>query len=286
MSTTTLDRPAVPASIHLNFARVVAAEVRKTFSLRSTWWTLGVAVVLQVGTAALMGLAARAASSGEGKGPRGAGFSLDASQVAGIGLEFSQLAVVALAVLMITSEYSSGQIRVSLAAVPRRTPVLAAKALVLSVVVAVLGAVGGSLSVGAALLIGGDNVELALPGAETARILAGGPLYLVGIALLSLAVGALMRNSAGAIATLMAFIVVVQNVIGMILWKPLQIISPWLPGTAGSQLMATDQGVAMDRAVPDRVGAVLDPWVGYGVLIGYAVIFLVAAVVSLRSRDA
>ncbi|MCG2797525.1 MAG: ABC transporter permease, partial [Cellulomonas sp.] len=108
----------------------------------------------------------------------------------------------------------------------------------------------------------------------------------VGIAALSLGVGALMRHTAGAIAALMGFLLVIQTVFAAIPWKPRQIISPWLPGTAGQQIMATDSSIATMQAVPDHVGAVLDPWVGFAVLVAWAVLALVAAVVVLRSRDA
>jgi ABC-2 type transport system permease protein len=285
MSTTTLNRPVAPAGTpHLSFARVVASEWRKLFSLRSTWWTLGSALVLQVGMAALIGVALRAASSVDTSG--GSGFTVDASQAAAQGLLFAQLAVVVLAVLTITAEYSSGQIRVTLAAVPRRLPVLWAKALVLVVVVLVLGVVSSALSVGVAMLVGGDLIRFSLPGAETARILAGAPLYLIGIALLSLGVGGMLRHTAGAVAGLMGFLVVVELVIGNIPWKPLQLISPWLPGTAGQQVMATDESVQSLRDLPNHVGAVLDPWAGYGVLVAWAVLALAVAAVMLRSRDA
>lgn len=284
MSTTTLDRPETPASIHLSFPRVVASEVRKMFSLRSTWWTLGIAVVLQVGAAALVGWAVHSAAA-SGGGAQGQGFTVDLSQIATFGLQFSQLAVVALAVLTITSEYSSGQIRVTLAAVPRRLQVLWAKSLVLVVVVALLGAVASALAVGVAKLIGGESISFALPGAETARILAGAPLYLVGIAILSLGVGGLLRHTAGAMAGLMGFLMVVQNLF-LIPLKALQVMSPWLPGTAGQKIMATDADVQALRDVPGHVGAVLDPWVGYGVLIAWAALALIGAAVMLRKRDA
>ena len=281
MSTTTLQRPATPSAVHLTFGRVVASEWRKLFSLRSTWWTLGLAVLLQVGMAAILGAAARAvAASGQGT------LGVDGVQAAAAGLQFSQLAIVALAVLTITAEYSSGQIRVTLAAVPRRTPVLLAKALVLTVVVLVTAVVSSALSVGALALVGGEHISFALPGAESARILAGAPLYLVGIAVLSLGVGALMRHTAGAIAALMGFLLVIENVFAAIPWKPLQIISPWLPGTAGSRLMSTDATIAAARDLPNHVGAVLGAWQGYGVLVAWAALALVAAVLVLRSRDA
>ncbi|MCG2797147.1 MAG: ABC transporter permease [Cellulomonas sp.] len=281
MSTTTLERTATPASVHLSFGRVVASEWRKLFSLRSTWWTLGTAIVLQAGTAAILGAAARAVQN-SGQGDLG----IDGAQVASAGLQFSQLAIVALAVLAITAEYSSGQIRVTFAAVPRRTPVLAAKTLVIIVIVLVTAVISSALSIGAAKLVGGDTIAFTLSGAETARIIAGAPLYLVGIAALSLGVGALMRHTAGAIAALMGFLLVIQTVFAAIPWKPLQIISPWLPGTAGQQIMATDSSIATMQAVPDHVGAVLDPWAGFAVLVAWAVLALVAAVVVLRSRDA
>lgn len=275
MSTTTLDRPVAPA-YRLTFGHVVASEWRKSVSLRSTWWTLGVALVLQVGTAALFALAMRSGSAFDGEA--------DATGLATAGLEFAQLAVVALGVLAISAEYSSGQVRVTFAAVPRRMPVLVAKLLVLSGVVAVMGVVSTVISVGVVKLVGGHLARLQLGEAQTWRMLYGAPLYLVGIAGLSLALGFLMRSTAAAIATLMGFLLVVQTVFLALNLKVVRVISPWLPGTAGQQIMASDNAVAAARAAR-HVGVVLTPWQGYLVLVGWVVLLLVGAAVTLRRRD-
>lgn len=283
MTAATLDRPVVaPAGdIRLTFPRVLRAEAGKLFSLRSTWWTLGVAVVLQVGMAALIGLFARTVDEDAGPG----GLQLDGATLPSVGMQFAQLALVVLAVMVITAEYSSGQIRSTLVAVPTRTPVLAAKAVVLAAVTLVVGTVSGALSVAAGLLVAGDRIGFDLPASETLRILAGGPLYLMAIALLALGVGALIRHTAGAIAILMGLLLVVEPVLAAVPLRVLQEISPFLPSTAGQQLLFDDQTLAAQEGLR-QYGAHLEPWAGYGILVAWAVAALVLAGWLLRRRDA
>ncbi len=283
MSTTTPDRPAADPAVRVTFARVLRSEWGKLMSLRSTWWVLGTAVVLQAGMAALLGVFARTGVTDPGRGEVALG--IDATDLPVAGLQFAQLTVVVLGALAITAEYSSGQIRSTLAAVPRRTPVLWAKTLSVGLLVVLLGIVGSALSLVAGLLIAGDRIGFDLSAGETARILAGGPLYLLGIAGLSIGVGALMRHTAGAIATLMGFLLVVQVVFSAIPLKALQVVSPWLPGTAGQQIFVSDASIQLRRAA-DPVGVVFDPWAGYGVFAAWVVLTLAAAAVVLRRRDA
>lgn len=288
MSATTLTHEPVAlgrtADASVTFPRVVRAEWGKLMSLRSTWWTIGVVLLLQVGMAALLALLARSDLAAAGGDPT-TGMTLDATQLATAGLQFTQLAVVVLGVLTITAEYSSGQIRATLAAVPTRWPVLGAKAAALGGLTVALAAVAGAAGLGTGLLVAGDRVAFDLPTEQTLRILAGGPLYLLGIALLALGVGALLRSTAGAIALLMAFLLVIEAAFAVVPLRVLQEISPFLPGTAGAQLLYSEETLAAMRQV-NPVGAVLDPWVGYGILVAWVAVVMVAALALLRRRDA
>jgi ABC-2 type transport system permease protein len=107
------------------------------------------------------------------------------------------------------------------------------------------------------------------------RILLGAPLYLAAIALLAYGIGAMLRHSAGALATVLGLLLVVEGVFAGIPWIVFEKISPYLPMSAGSQLVQTSG--------PD---AVLTPWQGYGVLVLWGLAALAGAAVLIRRRDA
>lgn len=165
--------------MRLTFRRVTRAEWTKLSALRSTWIVLGLMVVLTVGLAGAAGQHAKAARLGD----------------AFLGVDVFSLLLGVFGILMITGEYGSGLIRATFAAVPRRVPVLAAKALVLALVsipvmaVACLGALGA------------DRVFAGVPFTDpgVARAAAGAAAAPIGLALLGLGLGALIRHTAAAI---------------------------------------------------------------------------------------
>jgi len=271
--------PTTPATDHVrvNFPRVVRSEWIKFRTLRSTIWTLAITLVLMVGIVTLFSWIL---SNQDIK--RGGPTSIDAFTIAG---SMASIAVVVLGVLVITGEYSTGMIRSTLAAVPRRLPALWAKALVLEVSILVVSVVAEVISLGVMqLFVGSKGLAPDLGNSETVRILVGVPLYLAGIALLAFAIGALLRHSAGALATVLGLLLVIENLF-MIPWKPLQLTSPFLPGTAGAKLlMSQAQLDAMTQG--SHVGAVLSPWQGYGVLLAWGAVLLTVAAVLLRRRNA
>ncbi|MCL2466066.1 MAG: ABC transporter permease [Micrococcales bacterium] len=270
-----------PARVKVTFGRIVASEAVKMVSLRSTWWTLGVFVVAHAGLGALIGLVLRVAEMDDGP--------LEASYLApagGFGIMLTQLALVVIAVLTITTEYSSGQIHGSLMAVPTRVPLLVAKAVVLGAAAFVVGAVACGLALGLGTLIAGDSAAFTLSGPETAWGLLAGPLYLLGIAWFSFSVGALLRHSAAAIATLMALLTIVQWVVMGLPFYWVRVLAPWMPGTAGQQMFLTNQDIADARDQTEAGVVVLTQWQGFAVLLGWALLAFVLATVLLKRRDA
>jgi len=195
----------------------------------------------------------------------------------------AQLAVAVLGTLVITGEYSTGMIRSTLAAVPRRLPALWAKGVVLTAAILVVSTVSVGLSLGVMeLLLRSKGLAPDLGDRETIRILAGVPLYLAAIALLAFAIGALLRHSAGALATVLGLLLVIPTLF-QIPWKPLQLIGPFMPATAGSKiLMAAQTG----PVPPEVVGAVLSPWQGFAVLLAWIAVLLTVASVLMRRRNA
>ena len=284
MSTSVLLSPATssqgnpPADdVRLTFPRIVRSEWIKFRTLRSTVWTLAITLLLMVGIVTLF---SAIFASQEGAGNDGT----DSTVVFTIAANLAQLAVVVLGVLVITGEYSTGMIRSTLAAVPRRLPALWAKGVVLAVSIFLVSTVAVGISLGVMqLFLGAKGLAPDLGDAETVRILVGVPLYLTAIALLAFAIGALMRHSAGALAAVLGLLLVVENLF-LIPWKPLQHISPFLPGTAGSKILMPKAEI--DAMSQGAVGTVLGPWQGYAVLLAWVVVLLTAAAVLLRRRNA
>lgn len=285
MTATTVDAPAParrhrPANPGTSFPRVVRSEWIKLWSLRSTTWTLIATVVAMVGISFLM---ASLASTLED--PADAGIPGNAATLVTTGYYFGQLALAVLGVLAITGEYSTGMIRSTLAAVPRRLPALWAKALVTAAVGALVAAVAIGLSILVTLPFHDRlGVTLDLADGESLRILGGAVLYLATLTLFALALGALLRHSAAALATVLGLLLVIETVFTALPHAFFQNVGAFLPGVAGSRIMLDDAGIAM--AAEFTSGPQLTAWQGYGVLLAWVVVLLTAAAVLLRRRDA
>lgn len=261
-------RPA--GAVRVTFPRLVRSEWIKLWTVRSTWWVVPITVIAQAGIAWM--IAYFGTQQMEQNGTDLGRFS--AGELVG-GIQLAQLAICVLAVLTITGEYSTGMIRSTLTAAPTRTPAVLAKALVVVVVAFVTGIVGTVVSWAITYPVLGETYRVDLADGVNQRILIGAPLYLAGIALLAFAIGAMLRHSAGALATVLGLLLVVESVFAMIPWAFFEKVAPYLPMSAGSQLV--------QNGGPD---AVLTPWEGYGVLVAWGVLALAAATVLVRRRDA
>lgn len=260
----------VSGDVRVTFPRLVRSEWIKLWTVRSTWWVLPITVLAQAGIAWMIAHFGRQAmeSGGMDLGPFTAG------DVVG-GIQFAQLAICVLAVLTITGEYSTGMIRSTLTAAPTRTPALLAKGLVVVVVAWFTGVVGTLASWAVTYPVLGEQYRVDLGDAVNQRIFIGAPLYLAAIALLAYGIGALLRHSAGALATVLGLLLVVEGVFAAIPWTFFQKVSPYLPMSAGSQLV--------QNGGPD---ATLSAWEGFGVLVAWGVVALAAALVLAKRRDA
>ncbi len=196
--------------------------------------------------------------------------------ILGSGIGLGQLTICVLGVLVITTEYSTGAIRSSLLAVPRRLLMLTAKVTVFGVLLLVLAELVafGSFLAGSALLHGKVAISLGDPGVTRAVVGAG--LYLTVLGLFSLSIGALIRHTAGAIAT----------VIGVVLVLP--IITGFLPGSWGAHVNAylPEQAGSLVFAASRRSSDLLSPWQGFGVFCLWTLVLLTAAAYLLQRRDA
>ncbi|MGN8246878.1 ABC transporter permease subunit [Cellulomonas soli] len=273
---------AAPTRTRVTFGHLLKAEWIKFWTLRSTFWTLASTAVVFLGLVTLVGLAMRSLGAAEA--------GADATELPFVPLmaatQTSSLAVVVLGVLIITGEYTTGMIRSSLSAAPKRLPVLWAKAAVLGavtfVVTAVLVGVGAGIT---SALFSGAEATFDLGDAETQRMLFGTTLFLTTIALFAFAIGALLRHSAAALATVFGLLLVVENAIALIPWQPLQYVTPFLPYSSGIKVTYSSSMIEMANDMNTR-GLDLGVWASYGVLVGWVVILLTAAAIRLRTRDA
>jgi ABC-2 type transport system permease protein len=268
---------AVPSARRARFGGLLLAEWTKIRSVRSTMWTLLLFVVLTVGLTA--GLTALVVGTWNRPGSAQGEARIIADPVGfvlGAGIGFGQLTICVLGVLLITTEYSTGVIRASLLAVPRRLPMLAAKALVFAAMMIVLAeiVVFGSFFAGSALLHSKVSVALSDPGVT--RSVVGAGLYLTVLGLFALGIGGLIRHTAGAIAA----------VIGVVLVLPL--LTGFLPGTWGARIngyLPEQAGSLLYQAHPQAT-AVLTPWQGFGVFCAWTAVLLAGAGYLLVRRDA
>jgi len=265
------------ARLKVTLPRVVRSEWFKFASLRSSWITIAVALAVVIGFGAL----AAAVASGDvqpaqGGGPADGALGVDPTSLSLAGVGLAQIILGILGVLAVSGEYSSGMIRATLAAVPRRIPVLSAKAIVIgavSLVVAVPGALA-AFFVGQAIFGADANASLSDDGVTQAVL--GTGVYLAAIALLGLALGALLRHAAGAIGTLFTLLLLAPNLLPIVLpdsWATT--IVPYLPSNAGA---------AFTSVVP--ADGLLSAGAGAAVLAGWIVVLLAAAAVLLKRRDA
>jgi len=272
---------AVASAPHVSFPHLVRSEWIKFWTVRSTWWILPITVLMMAGLGWLVTWGSRQVPPGGG---RGGAEPIDATILAGVMIALAQLTIAVLAVLTITGEYSTGMIRTTLTADPKRLGALWAKTLVVVSVTFIVTVVGAVLTWVIARQVLGNANTLDLSNAETRRILLGAPLYLTGIALLAFALGAQLRHTAAALATVFGLLLVIEGVWVNLPWTFFHKTSPFLPGSAGGKIFSTDAAIEASRAA--ATGPVLTPWVGYGVLIAWGVVMLAVASVLLRRRDA
>ena len=273
---TPTSRPSALGAGRADLGGALRAEWIKLRSLRSTWYSLLACVLIVDGLgtlfAALHAHRMEQESSGGGRI-----FGFDATQASLRGVYLAQLAIGVLGVLVITGEYTTGMIRSSLAATPRRYPVLVAKSAVFAVVsfaVSLAATFTGFLLGQVAQASTHKQATLSTPGAE--RAILGAAVYLTLIGLLGVGLGFLLRSTAGAIATLFG-IVLVAPLLARALPSPYDTdVSKYLPLNAGTQITAT---MNLDPTL-------LAPWAGIGITALYAAAALAIGAFVLLRRDA
>lgn len=261
----------------MNPAGLLRAEWTKIRSVQSTVWSLLAFVVVAIGFSALVAAVINSQWNKPGNHPNHDKLVTDPTSVLfGPGIGLGQLAVGVLGVLLITSEYSSGTIRASLLAVPQRLRVLAAKATVWAALDFVLSAITVFVVFYLTTAILKDHVTVSLSAPGVTRAVIGAILYLTVLGLFAMAIGGLIRHTAGAIAIVIAMVIVVPPLVGLIPGTIANHIHGWLPTTAGSLILQTSE----------QSGDVLSAWQGFGVFCAWTALLLVACGWLLQRRDA
>lgn len=254
--------------------RVIRSEWTKLITLRSTRWSLVVAVILTIGLPALFAAITSSHWGSMSAHDRADRHPLD---VALAGVNLSQLAIGVLGVLIITGEYSTGMIRASLTAVPKRLPVLWAKLTVFAVVTFVLALPSVLLGffISQKILSRHDILQISFSHPGVARAVIGGAVYLMLLGVFALAVGAMLRNTAGGIAVFAAVFFVIPPLLDILPTSWNNAISPYLPNNAGRSIFSLTHGAHSLAWGP-----------GLALFCGYCAVAIGAAAVLLVRRDA
>ena len=260
----------------LTFGRTVASEWIKFRSVRSNWYFILTLLALMAG----FGVLSAAVASGDVETATASGApnlaAMDPTTLVLAGSAFGILIVGVMGALLGAREYASGQIRSTFSAVPKRTPVLAAKLLVFLAVVTpvAVAALAVAFFAGMAVLAGGGlkTAELSDPG--VARAVIGTALYLLGLGIIGLALGVLLRSITGSIAVLIGVVLILPGILGLLLPAAFDGALKYLPSNAGA---------SFSRIVP--LPGMLDAGTGAWVFAAWVIVLFAGAMISLKIRD-
>lgn len=274
MSQVDVAEKARPVVRRATFFDALRSEWVKLWTLRSVLYTLIGTVLLGIGTGSLFSFAAGRSYAGLSAADKAA---FDPTSRGVAGYVVAQLIVGFLGVLVVTSEYATGMIRTSMTVVPRRNRLLAAKTLVFLVVALAVGEIVGfaSFLCGQSILAHQRVPHAALGDPGVLRAVIGIGLYLAAVGLLGVALGALIRATAGALAIIVTVTLLVPAFIPAFPDSWGRVLGEYWPTMAGRELMAV-------RPDPHT----LAPWPGFGLMCGVFAVVLAAAFVVFRRRDA
>lgn len=274
-----IDTPPIESSIpprretaRGTYAAAVSAEWTKVRSVRSTVWSLLTTMLITVGLGALLTAAVVARWDRLDPIDR---LTFDATARSLSGIFLAQLAIGVLGVLVIGSEYTTGSIRQTFAATPRRRTVIAAKATVLAIVSAVVSLVGCFAAFGIGqLILKGKHVGVSLGDPNVLRAVLGGAAYLTAVSIIGFSMATVLRRTPGALAALFA-VVLVLPILSNALPSPWDNnVSKLLPATAGESLFSTRS--APDILTTPRALIVLALWI---------IVTFGAAMIAVARRD-
>jgi ABC-2 type transport system permease protein len=252
---------------------LLAVERIKLFTTRSPMWCTLVALAVTVGFAALI-----AGVDGGNNAP-----DITSTQ---FGYSFGLVVIMVMAGLAITTEYRFSTIRATFQAVPNRTAVLLAKTTVVALFAGVIGEVAAFGSVAVTKLIH-PEANLAIDTAYEWRHVAGVGLVYAAAAVIAVAVGTLIRHSAGAVSVILIYSQLVENLVALIpnvgtdiqKWMPFYVANKFLSGDPDPTGRAINEG-------PPLSNSTLSPWWAMAYFAAFAVVVLIIALVTANKRDA
>ncbi|MGH3273188.1 MAG: ABC transporter permease subunit [Streptosporangiaceae bacterium] len=273
MTSTTTGRQTPAPGVRITQARIIGSEWVKLRSLRSTTYSLVAAVAIIIGLGLLFSYFDVARWSTLSAADRAA---INPISVSLRGVLLAQLVIGSLGILLITGEYATGMIRATVSAVPRRLPVLWAKLILFGVVAAVVSVAAAMTAfLSGQAIFGARHIGASLGDPGVLRIVIGAGLYLAMVGLLGMALGFIVRSTAGAITVLFGILLVLPVLAEVLPSDWTGHVIPYLPSNAGQAIMHLSAG-------PDS----LAPWTGFALFIGYVAAAVVAGAILLRRRDA
>lgn len=251
---------------------LLAVERIKLFTTRSPWWCAAVTLALVIGFAALT------------TGTAGDGYQVSVASTQ-FGYGFGLAVIMVLAALSITTEYRFSTIRTTFQAVPNRTSALLAKTLVVALLALLIGEMASFGALGIATLMD-PSADLALDSAADAIQVAGVGIVYALSAVIAIAVGVMVRHSAGAISLLLIYAMVVESLVPLIPTVGRD-IHQWMPFNVAHKFLTGDGAArAATEAVPPLSTATLGPWWALAYFAGIAVVLLAIALGVAKRRDA
>jgi ABC-type transport system involved in multi-copper enzyme maturation permease subunit len=253
-------------------AGVFRSEWTKLYSLRSTRYALLATAVITIGFG-IIASAVTASRWGSLSAADKATFDPLATSL--VGVRFGVLAIGVLGVLLIAGEYTTGMIRSTMAAVPKRLPVLWGKTGVYALVALVITVPAAFIAFFAGqAILSGQHLQIAFSHSGVPGAVLGAAGYLTLVGLFAMGLGAIMRNTAAGIATFAGIMFVVGPLVSILPSSIANAIEPYLPNSAGEAMMTIGHHAHT-----------LSPWAGSAVLAAYVAAVLTAAAVLLVRRD-
>ncbi len=272
-TTTTTTRPETIPPGHYGLVDLVRSEWTKLRTVRSTLWTYAVTILIGIGVSVL----ATAETRAHWNATSSVGF--DPVALSLIGVFFGQLVIGILGVMIMSAEYSTGTIRATFAASPRRPLVLVAKIVVFVVATTIVAELltFASFLIGQSLLTApATHATLSSPDALRSVFETG--LYLVVIGLFAMGLATIIRHTAGAISTFVAILLVLPAIFQALPSSIYDSYARFLPSRIGSTIIS--------RHFADPRVLAFGPWTGLLVLTGYAALVLIVGGVLQVRRDA
>lgn len=276
MITDAIPQGATTDGGHANFGRLLTAEWTKLRTVRSTVWSFAALIIAVLGLTALVSFFTAQQWSSMTLDERATIAADPLGQLLGFALYIGQAAVCVLGVLVVSAEYSTGMIRSTLLASPHRLRTLVAKCVVFTIPVALVTEALSFASFGIGSALVSSKVHISLSGPNVMRAVVGMGLYLTVLGLFAVAMGQLIRHSAGAITATLGVVLLVVPIAQLLPGSIGKHIAAYLPTNAGQQIL---------QVTPEKAH-ILSAWQGFGIFGLWTAVLLAVAVWLLVKRDA